>query len=540
MKLFGLNITRAERKSGSSPEEIRSLLESMQGGAAKSGANVTWKTALEVSTAFACARVIAEGLAQVPFKLFRETADGGREPAKEHSAYRLMTRRPNEWQTSYEFREMIALHLVFCGGAYVWKNSVRGQIVELLPYQPQQVTVKRDGWAISYEVTTDKGQRIAIPQRDMWHMRGPSWDGVTGLEAVRLARESLGLALAAEEHSARGFGNGASVGGVLTTDKDLKEDQRRELRESWEKSYGGLSNAFKTAILWGGLKWIPRAQQNDQAQLVEQRRFQVEEICRAFRVMPIMVGYSDKTATYASAEQMFLAHVVHTLGPWYARIEQSAESALLTEEEIEQGYYFKFVANGLMRGAHKDRAAYFAKALGAGGSPAWMTQDEVRGLEELNPMNGAASELPVAVNVPPQPPEDKTAEVLIEMKTFAQQFATSIATSRGDTHINVGAPTINSKGSDVHNHLPEPVVQMEANITTPETVVHVDNHVKAGDTNVEVLPAPAPEIKVVNNVAPADISRVEIVGMPQRSTESRVERDGNGNIIKTTQLETDA
>lgn len=400
MKLFGFEINRQERKSGSTPEEIRALLEAMQGGSAKSGATVNWKTALEVTTALACARVIAEGLAQVPFKLFRETANGGREPAKGHPAYTLMARRPNEWQTSYEFREMIALHLVFAGSAYIWKNRSRGRIVELLPYQPHQVTVKRDGWAIGYEVATDNGQRIQIPAQDMWHIRGPSWDGVVGLESVRLAREALGLALAAEEHSARSFSNGASVGGVLTTERDLKEDQRKELRESWEKSYGGLANAFKTAILWGGLKWMPRAQQNDQAQLIEQRRFQVEEICRAFRVMPIMVGYSDKTATYASSEQMFLAHAVHTLGPWYARLEQSADANLLTEQEIEDGYYFNFVANGLMRGAHKDRAEYFAKALGAGGSPAWMTQDEVRALEELNPMGGTADRLPIATNVP--------------------------------------------------------------------------------------------------------------------------------------------
>ena len=406
MKIFGLNISRVGRKSGSTPDEIRALLESMQGGNSKAGMNVTWKTAMQVSAAFACARVIAEGMAQVPFKLFRELPNGGREPARDHPAYKLMARRPNEWQTAYEFLEMIALHLVFTGSAFVWKNSVRGQVVELLPYQPQQVTVKRDGWAISYEVQTDKGERIKIAAADMWHIRGPSWDGVIGLEAVRLAREALGLALAAEEHSSRMFSNGATLGGVLSTEKDLSQDQRKLLRESWQETYSGVGKAFSTALLWGGLKWEPRGMQSDQAQLIEQRRFQVEEICRAFRVMPIMVGYSDKTATYASAEQMFLAHVVHTLGPWYARLEQSAEVNLLTEADLEGGHYFKFVASGLMRGAHKDRAEYFAKALGAGGSPAWMTQDEVRALDELNPMGGAAAMLREPSNVGGKPAEE--------------------------------------------------------------------------------------------------------------------------------------
>jgi phage portal protein BeeE len=120
--------------------------------------------------------------------------------------------------------------------------------------------------------------------------------------------------------------------------------------------------------------------------------------------MPIMVGYSDKAATYASAEQMFLSHVVHTLSPWYARVENSADVHLLTKKERASGLYFKFMAAGLLRGAAKDRAEYYAKALGAGGSPAWMAPDEVRALEELNPFGGDAAKLPVATNVPATTP----------------------------------------------------------------------------------------------------------------------------------------
>ncbi|MBK8121709.1 MAG: phage portal protein [Sulfuritalea sp.] len=410
VKLFG--ITFGERKSGSSREEILQLLAGAQGGS-KAGVAVNYKTAAAVGAAIGCARVIAEGLSQVPFKLFKESASGSRDPAKDHPLYKLMARKPNEWQTSFEFREMIALHMVFCGNAYVFVSRSGGKILELLPFQPQQVTVKRNGWQVAYEINTDKGERILVPAADMWHLRGPSWDGVVGLDIVKLAREAIGLALATEEHNSRMFSNGARVGGILSSESALKEDQVKTLRESWERTQGGVSNAFKTAILWGGLKWSSMAMDNDAAQMIEQRRFQVEEICRHFRVMPIMVGYSDKTATYASAEQMFLAHVVHTLGPWYSRIEQSAEANLLTEAERDAGYYFKFIASGLMRGAHADRAAYFSKALGAGGSPAWMTQDEVRGLEEMNPMGGAAAVLPIATNVPvPDPNAAKTTDAL--------------------------------------------------------------------------------------------------------------------------------
>lgn len=402
MKFFGIEFGR--KSAGSSVAEIHALLAEQQGAGwaagSKSGAAVNWKTAAQVSAAIACARVIAEGLAQVPFKLFRETEGGGREAAKAHPLYNLLAHKPNAWQTSFEFREMLGLHLAFCGSAYIFPVHVQGKIVELLPYQPQQVTVKRNGWEVSYDINTGNGKTITIPGAQMWHLRGPSWDSVVGLEPVRLAREAIGLALATEEHGARMFSNGARVGGVLSSESTLKPDQVKELRDSWEKTQSGVSNAFKTAILWGGLKWAPTAQQNDQAQLIEQRRFQVEEICRHFRVMPIMVGSADKTATYASVEQMLIAHVVHTLGPWYSRIEQSADAALLSTKDIDNGYYFKFVASALMRGAHADRAAYFSKALGAGGSPAWMTQDEVRALEELNPLGGPAAALPIATNVP--------------------------------------------------------------------------------------------------------------------------------------------
>ena len=402
MKLFGFEFGGSERKAVSREDILGALAGAP--GSSKSGARVSWQTALQVSTALACARVIAEGLAQVPFKVFQDV-DGKKRVATDHPAYNLLAVRPNEWQTSFELREQIGLHLVFCGGAYIWKNVFRGEVVELLPYEPQNVTVKRSGWDLQYEVKTDEGKIIPIPADQMWHIRGPSWNGWMGLESVKLAREALGLALATEEHAARMFSNGARVGGVLSTDGSLKPDQVKDLRESWERTQGGNSNAFKTAILWGGLRWSPMGMQNDHAQLVELRRLQVEEVCRALRVMPIMVGATDKTATYASAEQMFLAHVVHTLGPWYGRVEQSADVNLLTESDREKGYYTKFMPQGLMRGAHKDRAEYYAKALGSGGSPAWMTQDEIRALEELNPMGGTAAELPKPTSLGGTPPK---------------------------------------------------------------------------------------------------------------------------------------
>lgn len=405
MKLFGFEIGGGSSQREEKALTTRDLMGELSGqNTSKSGTRVTWKTALQVTTALACARVIADGLAQVPFKLFRDLPGGGKVPAKDHPLYNLLGAKPNDWQTSHEFREQIALHLVFCGDAFIWKNQVGSKVIELLPYEPNCVTVKRNGWNLSYEIQTDKGKIIPLPAEEIWHLRGPSWDGWQGLEGVRLAREALGLALAAEEHSTRMFANGARVGGILTTEGTPKPEDRKEMRENWQSTYGGLANAFKTALLWGGIKYQPLAMQSDQAQLIEQRRFQIEEICRFARVLPIMIGHYDKSATFASAEQMFLAHVVHTLGPWYSRMEQSADTNLLTEKERDQGLYFKFMPQALMRGAHKDRAEYFAKALGAGGGPAWMTQDEVRELDELNPLGGDAAKLREPTNVASKAP----------------------------------------------------------------------------------------------------------------------------------------
>lgn len=392
-------------KKDTAPTSLRDLL--LDAGV-KSGVLVNWQTALQAVTALACARVIAEGLAQIPLKLHKDRADGlGSDPQKDTDLYRIVNSTPNDYITSYEWRETMGLHLVFAGNYYALIIRVRGEVAELLPLNPKDVVCKKRGFQPYYILTLNDGTQREIQAKDMLHIKGISWDGDVGLDGIKLAREVIGLSLATEEHGARTFQNGAQPNGLLTTEADLKDPaMRKALRESWEETHGGLKNTGKTALMWGGLKWMATAQQNDQAQFLETRAFQVTEVCRWARVLPIMVGHADKAMTFASAEQMFLAHVVHTMSPWYSKIEQSLDRALLTKEQRKQGFYFKFTVAGLMRGSHADRSAYFSKALGAGGSPAWMTQDEVRALDELNPMGGTAAELPIATNVIKAPVAD--------------------------------------------------------------------------------------------------------------------------------------
>jgi HK97 family phage portal protein len=367
------------QKKSSSMDVLRDF---MLQSSSKTGIPINHKTALQSTVALACARVIAEGIAQVPLKLFQKRLGGGADARMDHPLYSVLHDSPNGWQTSFEWRESMALHLIFSGNGYSQINRPVPSVIELLPYEPSQVKVEqKPDWSLKYEVRQNDGTLRPVDQKDMLHLRGPSWNTWDGLDCVKLAREAIGLSLAEEEHGARFFKNGATLGGILTTDQNLTSVQRDELRESWKARHEGGANAYKTGLLWGGLKWLATGIDNEKSQLIEARKFQVEEVCRAFRVLPVMVGYSDKATTYGSAEQMFLAHVVHTLGPWYVRLEQGLDKRLLSDEERAQGFYFKFDPRGMMRGAHADRASYYKTMREIG----VMNANEIRALEDMNP-----------------------------------------------------------------------------------------------------------------------------------------------------------
>jgi HK97 family phage portal protein len=367
----------------------------------KSGQVVGWKQALRCSAALACVRVIANGIAGVPLKLFQEDeATGKKLPARAHPLYRLLHRKPNEWQTSFEFRETLAMHLVVCGRAYAFKVIAQGKLVELIPFEPNRVEAKLqpDGYTLRYRVVGRDGTVLDVPANLMWHLKGPSWCGYEGLDALELAREALGLSIAAESSQAELHKNGLRPSGVYSVEGELDEPQYVMLRKFLAENFAG-KNSAAPMILDRNAKWLSSTMSGVDSQHLETRRFQVEEVCRAMGVMPIMAFSSDKATTYASAEAMFQAHVVHTLAPWWERLEQSIDCNLLSEADDRAGVYAKFIGQALLRGSMKDRADYYAKALGSGGSPAWLTQDEIRGMEEMNPMGGTAAALPVPTNV---------------------------------------------------------------------------------------------------------------------------------------------
>lgn len=334
-----------------------------------SGERVNWKTSLSVPAALRCGLVISDGISTVPCKLMRkDPATGQRSDATDHPLYWMFKRKTSSFQNSLEFRETIALHVVFTGAAYAFKNRVRGQIRELLPIPPHAVTVKQnDDYSLVYTVAGLDGTSEEIPARDIWHIRGPSWDGYSGLNMVYLLRNALGLSMATERAHASRFGNGVQTTGLYSVDGALDDAQYRRISAWIHKHFSGGVNSGKPLVLDNKATFTPIEMSGVDAQHVEARMLQIQEICTGFGVKPIMIGHADKTATYASAEQMFLAHAVHTIRPWHRRFEASMNAELLTEEEAMAGYYFKFIDTELLRGAAKDRADYYSKMFAIGG-----------------------------------------------------------------------------------------------------------------------------------------------------------------------------
>lgn len=379
------------------------LFREVYGGGreAYSGKVVNLDTAIEDDTAWACMRVISEGGSQVPWHLHIEK-DGRRTVASDHRLDDLLYRRPNSWQTSFEFRETMYFHLLVAGNAYVFVNRVgsKREIKDLVLIEPRRVSVKqKPDYSLEYTVTSESGERKVFGQDAIWHLRGPSWNTWMGLDAVKAARNAIGLSATLEQQQSEFQKNGARPSGVLSMTNKLSPERFAFLSEWLDKHMPGGERFGNPMIVDDAAKYTLASLSSADQQLIETRRHQVESVCRRFRVMPLMVGHPADMAARAATESIFLVHVTHTLMPWYQRIEQSADVNLLSEEERKAGYYTKFNANALMRGATKDQGEYFAKALGAGNGKGWMTQNEVRETMDID-----RSDEPEADKLP-QPPK---------------------------------------------------------------------------------------------------------------------------------------
>lgn len=394
----------AEQKSGSVSDSLELFREIYGGRASKAGPTITLENALKVATLFACMREISQGGAQVPFKLFQRMESGGKEAAYDHPLYDLMAVQPNDWSSSFEFRETMLMHASL-GNAYAFINrGTGGKILELILLNPGRVQKEQlDDYSIAYKVTGKSGATQMFPAEAIWHLRGPSWDGVSGIEILSIAREALGLSIATEESHAKLHAKGVRPSGTYSVEKTLNPQQYKDLKAWVDKEFAGSENSGTPMILDSGAKWLAQSMSGVDAQHLETRKHQIEEICRFMGVFPMIIFQSDKTSTFASSESFFEANNKLTLSRWFARVEGSANINLLSKKDRKAGLYFKFLANGLMRGSSKDRADYYSKALGSGGSPGWMSPDEVRESEEMNPKGGDAAKLPPGSAKQPTP-----------------------------------------------------------------------------------------------------------------------------------------
>lgn len=356
-----------------------------------SGKPVNLDTAFELSVVYAICRCISEGVAQIPFRLM-QNQDGRRKDLSNTPLGRLLSRSPSRLQTSFEFRETVMFHLLMTNNAYVFvgRVGIDREPRLLRPILPQTVRLElqSDGESVRYFVRGQGGAEVEFPAENIWHIRGPSWSPHMGMDLMKVIRNAVGLAAVIEDNQAKMNKNGLQSSGVLSVDSKLSQDKYEFLAGWLDKHQPGGERFGKPMVVDLGAEWSGTGMTGVDAQLLETRRYQVEELCRPFRLMPIMIGYSDKTATYASAEQMFINHVVHCLAPWYERIEQSAEKSLLTEKQVQDGYYIKFFPDGLLRGDIASRYASYAKALGSGGGQPWLVVNEVRAFQDLDAIEG--------------------------------------------------------------------------------------------------------------------------------------------------------
>jgi len=330
-------------------------------------------------------RILAEAVAGLPLHLYRYNEEGGKEKAIDHPLYLLLHDEPNPEMSSFVFRETLMTHLLLWGNAYaqIIRNG-KNEVVALYPLMPNKMSVERDEKGQLYysyyrgtdEAIRDKEHTVILKPSDVLHVPGLGFDGLVGYSPIAMAKNAIGMAIACEEYGAKFFANGAAPGGVLEHPGTIKDPAR--VRESWQHTFGGSGNANKIAVLEEGMKYTPIGISPEQAQFLETRKFQINEIARIFRVPPHMVGDLEKSS-FSNIEQQSLEFVKYTLDPWVVRWEQSIMRALLSQEE-KRRYFVKFNLEGLLRGDYQSRMNGYA----IGRQNGWMSANDIRELENLD------------------------------------------------------------------------------------------------------------------------------------------------------------
>ena len=354
-------------------------------GGSTAGKNVNERSAMQMTAVYACVRILSEAIAGLPLHMYRYKDEGGKEKAIDHTLYHLLHDEPNPEMTSFVFRETLMTHLLLWGNAYaqIIRNG-KGEVIALYPLMPNRMEVNRDQNGMLYYVyqkssddaPTMEGSSVILSPSEVLHVPGLGFDGLVGYSPIAMAKNAIGLSMAAEEYGAKFYANGAAPSGVLEHPGVLKDPAK--VRDSWNAAFGGSSNSHKVAVLEEGLKYTPISISPNEAQFLETRKFQIDEIARIFRVPPHMVGDLEKSS-FSNIEQQSLEFVKYTLDPWVVRWEQSLSRALLSETE-KKSYFFKFNLEGLLRGDYQSRMQGYSIGIQNG----FMCPNDVRELENLD------------------------------------------------------------------------------------------------------------------------------------------------------------
>ena len=354
-------------------------------GTSASGKVVTERTSMQMTAVYACVRILSEAVASLPLHFYEYLDDGSKKKATKDPLYFLLHDEPNPEMTSFIFRETLMAHLLLWGNAYaqIIRNG-KGEVIALYPLMPNKMSVNRDENGeiyYLYNKSSDEGKPeeagyIYIPKEYVLHIPGLGFDGLVGYSPIAMAKNAIGLAIATEEYGSKFFAHGAAPSGVLEHPGTLKDPAK--LRENWNATFGGSNNSGKVAVLEEGMKYTQISISPEQAQFLETRKFQIDEIARIFRVPPHMVGDLEKSS-FSNIEQQSLEFVKYTLDPWIIRWEQALNRALINQNEKTK-YFFKFNVEGLLRGDYQSRMNGYAVARQNG----WMSANDIRELENLD------------------------------------------------------------------------------------------------------------------------------------------------------------
>lgn len=344
-----------------------------------SGVSVNETSAMKYSAVYSAVRLISETIASLPCIVYERLDTGGKTRAPKHPLFKMLHDTPNSEQTSFTYWEQVMVNLLLWGNAYSEiQFDGAGRPVALWPLLPDRTKpIRAPDQSLQYETLLPEGKMVRLPSYSVLHIAGLGFDGLVGKSPIQMTKEAIGLGLATEQFGASFFGNGAKPGGVIEYPGKMSETGRKNLRESWELMHKGLGKQHRVAILEEGAKYQALAVPPNDAQFLETRKFQITEIARIFRVPPHMLGDLER-ATWANVEQESISFVVNTIRPWLVRIEKALGFKLFEDPK----YFAEFLVDGLLRGDTKSR--YEAYAIGR--QWGWLSADDVRGLENMNPL----------------------------------------------------------------------------------------------------------------------------------------------------------